>query len=54
MAAHRLSLPWQVGRLLRWSEAQLCDLISVETVCGLLALAHLYEVRGTQHVVQTV
>ena len=38
-AAHK----YQVTRLLRWSEAQLCDLVRVETVCSLLALAHLYE-----------
>ena len=38
-AAHK----YQVTRLLRWSEAQLCELIRVETVCSLLALAHLYE-----------
>ena len=37
-AAHR----YQVARLLRWTEAQLCELIGAETVCSLLSMAQLY------------
>jgi len=38
-AAHK----YQVTRLLRWTEQQLCGAISDEMVCSLLGLAHLYE-----------
>ena len=39
-AAHK----YQVTRLLRWCEQQLCEsLVSCETVCSLLGLAHVYE-----------
>ena len=38
-AAHK----YQVIRLLRWCEQQLCELICCETVCSLLCTAMLYE-----------
>jgi len=38
-AAHK----YQVPRLLRWCEAQLCKHLSSEAVCSLLSLASLYE-----------
>jgi len=43
-AAHK----YQVPRLLRWSEQQLCNGISDEMVCSLLGLAHLYEATALE------
>ena len=44
-AAHK----YQVTRLLRWSEQQLCKHIGDETVCSLLALAHVYGSPELEH-----